>query len=72
MNSIDKISRDAKIFSDSTRDTLETNLVAFNRSGDLNLTDEQVSKILNILNLSVDQAYQKVLPHFQNSIKKHL
>jgi hypothetical protein len=73
MNTIDKVSRDAKIFSDSISDTLVTNLLTANQDSSLgiNLSEDQLSKVFRILNASIDQAYQKALPHFQNTIKKH-
>ena len=71
MNNIDKISRDAKIISDSIKDTASANLMSARQSGTVDLTEEQLGRVLNVLNVSVDQAYQKVLPHFQNTIKKY-
>lgn len=71
MNTIDKISRDSKILSDSINDGLCNNLVMAVGRGDLQLSEDQLKLVLNIVNLSVDQYYQKALPTFQNTISKH-
>ena len=71
MNTIDKISRDAKILFDSMKDVVSNNVVMAAKNGDVNLTEDQLNKLINIFNLSVDQSYQRSLPNFQNTIKKY-
>jgi hypothetical protein len=71
MNTVDKISRDTKILTDSVKDGTCNNLVMAAGRGDLQLSEDQLRLVLNIVNLSVDQYYQKALPTFQNTILKH-
>lgn len=69
MNIVDKISRDTKLVTDSVKDTVVSNVVTSRE--DLSLTEEQLQKLVTVISLSVDQGYQRALPFFQNSIKKH-
>jgi len=72
MNTIDKISRDAKLlFVDSMKDAVSSNLVTAAKNGDISLTEDQLRHLINVFILSVDQTYQKTLPNFQNTIKKY-
>ena len=72
MNTIDKISRDAKLlFVDSMKDAVSSNLVTAAKNGDISLTEDQLRHLINVFSLSVDQTYQKTLPSFQNTIKKY-
>jgi hypothetical protein len=72
MNSIDKISRDAKILVDSAKDNTTKNLIEAVQGGLIDLNQDQLGKILNVLSTSFDMGYQRSLPVFQNMIKKHV
>lgn len=72
MNSIDKISKDSKILIESAKDCISSNLISLVSRKELNLDSAQVEKILNVINVSLDEGYQKALPYYQNTIKKHL
>lgn len=72
MNTVDKITRDSKILLDSAKDTTANNLISAFRSKEVNLSEDQLSKIVTIINSSIDQGYQKALSNFQSSIKKHI
>lgn len=71
MNNIDKISADSRILIDSAKDTVGINFLSLVSSREINLEPHQVEKILNIINISIDEGYQKALPYYQNTIKKH-
>jgi len=71
MNNVDKISRDSKILIDSAKDTVSANVVSMVKSNALNLEPAQLEKILSVINISLDEGYQKALPYYQNSIKKY-
>lgn len=71
MNNVDKISRDSKILIDSAKDTVGANIVSMVKSNALNLEPAQLEKILSVINISLDEGYQKALPYYQNSIKKY-
>jgi hypothetical protein len=72
MNSVDKISRDAKILVDSAKDVTTKNLIEAVQGSLIDLNQDQLGKILNVLSTSFDMGYQRSLPVFQNMIKKHL
>lgn len=72
MNNVDKISRDAKILIDSAKDTVSSNLVEALSSNLVDVSQDQLGKILSIVSTSLDSGYQKSLPVFQNMIKKHV
>lgn len=72
MNSIDKISKDSKILIESAKDSINSNLVSLVANKEINLEPAQVEKLLNLINVSLDEGYQKALPYYQNTIKKHL
>lgn len=71
MNTVDKITKESKLLIDSAKDTLTTNLVAAMKSGTLDLREDQVSRLVTLINASLDQGYQKAIPVFQSSIKKY-
>ena len=72
MNSVDKISRDAKILVDSAKDVTTKNLIEAVQGSLIDLNQDQLGKILNVLSTSLDMGYQRSLPVFQNMIKKHI
>lgn len=72
MNSVDKITRDAKILVNSARDTANSNLVQALTERKINVSEEQLREILKIMDMSFDEGYLKAATVFQNTIKKHL
>lgn len=70
MNSVDKITRDAKMLFDFTKDNVTNRLVS--ASSDLGLSEAQVGAIAKLVSISVDESYQKSISNFQNVIKRHL
>lgn len=72
MNKIDKIAKDSKMLIDSVKDTSAKNLLTAVRSGTISLNEEQLTKVIAVLNLSNEEGYQKALPVFQNAIKKYV
>jgi len=71
MNTVDKITRDSKILIDSARDTVSSNLTNALKTNQIDISEAQLSKILNLVNNSIDQGYQKAITNYQNTIKKH-
>ena len=69
MNSVDKISREAKIVLDATKDSVINNIVVASRSGTFEIDESQLAKLVQVVTLSFDDSLQKALPHFQNSIR---
>ena len=72
MNSVDKITRDAKILVASARDTANSNLTTSAMENHLNLTENQLKEVLRIIDMSFEEGYQKAINVFQNTIKKHI
>lgn len=72
MNSVDKITRDAKILVASARDTANSNLTTAAMDKRLNLTENQLKEVLRIIDMSFEEGYQKAINVFQNTIKKHI
>lgn len=72
MNSVDKISRDSRILIDSAKDTVVANLLSMMRNKDLELSNDQVEKLISLVTLSLDESFQKTLPFYQTMIKKYL
>lgn len=72
MNKIDKASKDSKILVESCKDTFEKNLLAAVKTNSLVLDSQQISSILYLAKLSLDEGYNRALPNFQNTIKKYV
>jgi len=72
MNIIDKITRDSKILVDSAKDTISKNITTAVLQKKLDLNERQLTEILNLIEVSSSEGYQKSLSVYQNTIKKHL
>jgi hypothetical protein len=68
MNNVDHVCRESKIFLEHAKDNLTQRLVESAQSQ--NLSEEQLRTVVTVALLTLDESYQKVLPHFQNSLKK--
>lgn len=72
MNTLDNITKETRTLANSMKDSVNTSLVASLKDPALGLREDQLTKVLSLINLTLDQGYQRALPSFQNSIKKHL
>lgn len=72
MNTVDKITRETKILIDSAKDTVASKLVEALKRNSIAVRDDQVASLISLVTLSVEQGYQKAIPTFQSSIKKHI
>lgn len=72
MNNTDKVAKDAKILIESAKDVVSTNLLSAVRSNTVDLTEAQLSKILTVVGISLDEGYQRAVPTFQNMVKKYV
>lgn len=72
MNIIDKITRDSKILVDSAKDAISKNITTAVLQKKLDLNERQLTEILNLIEVSSSEGYQKSLSVYQNTIKKHL
>lgn len=71
MNNTDKVLKESRILVDSAKDTVAKNLLIAARSNTVSLTEDQLSKLISIVNISLDESYQRALPVFSISIKKY-
>jgi len=69
MNNIDRVSRDSKILIESAKDVTASNLLSAVGSKLLQLDEAQLSKVISVVNMSIDEGYMKALPTFQRSVK---
>jgi formiminotetrahydrofolate cyclodeaminase len=69
MNSVDKISRETKNLLESAKDALATNIVTAARSKNVTIDESQLPVLINLVNITIDETFQKSLPVYQNSIK---
>lgn len=72
MNTVDKISRDTKLVVDSIGDVISQKLLSARETGSLNLSDDQISSVIKLVNLSIGEGYQRAVPSFQKSISSYL
>jgi hypothetical protein len=72
MNTVDKISRDAKLVVDSVKDSVVKNLTSTVYNKQLDLTENQLFEVVKLVEISVNEGYQRSLNVFQNTVKKYL
>jgi hypothetical protein len=72
MNTVDKISRDAKLVVESVKDSLVKNLTTTVYNKQLDLNEHQLAEVVRLIELSTDEGYQRSLNVFQNTVKKYL
>lgn len=70
MNTVDKVTKEVKLVVDSAKDATVSNVIKYIRENSLQLTEVQVSGLLNLIGLSIDEGYQRSVTTFQNSVKK--
>jgi len=71
MDPVDKISKESKVLIDAAKDALSANLLAASNSKIINLNEDQLTKLINLVDISLNESFQKSLPTFQKSIKQH-
>ena len=72
MKIIDSITREVKIVTDFAKSTLTENIIQARQTKLLQLTEQQLGALIKIIEVSVDEAYQKSINAFQKSISKYL
>lgn len=71
MNDVDKVSKEVKNVVESVKDTLQSRIVSAARSDTLQLSQQQVEKLVQLVQVTFDESYQKAIVHFQRSVKKY-
>ena len=69
MNSVDKISRESKVLLDDAKDVFTANLVNAVRAKTIVVDESQLPAVINLLNISIDESFQRALPFFQRTIR---
>lgn len=69
MNSVDKISKEAKNIFDTAKDNAVTSVISAVKNGLVDVDEAQLPKLVQVLTLSFEESMQRALPHFQNSIR---
>lgn len=74
MNQIDNISKEALLLMKFAKDTAITNLTKANSSGVLQpkLEPDQLSAVVNLVEVSLSQGYQRGLTSFQGAVNEQL
>jgi len=70
MNNVDKISKEAKLVLDSTKDNLIVGLISASRNGQIQIEASELPRLIQVVNFIFDDSSQKAISYFQNSIKK--
>ena len=71
MSKINIISREASQLINSVKDTTVNNLVRSVSENLMQLSEDQLTNIVNIITLSIDEGYQKALPSFQKTLQNN-
>lgn len=69
MNNVDKISREAKMLLDSTRDNVIAGLIDASRTGKINIEPSDLPSLVQVVNLIFEDSSQKSISYFQNKLK---
>ena len=72
MNKINLLAREASQLINSVKDTTVNNIVRSVNENMIQLTEDQLTNIVNIITLSIDEGYQKALPSFQRILQNNL
>lgn len=67
MNALDKTTKATKVLIDSAKDLLESTLLERARAGDIDLTADQLTKILSLSKAAIDTGFNRALPSFQKT-----
>jgi hypothetical protein len=70
MNKQDKINKAGRALTSTVNETIITNLVSAQRSGAIDVTDDQLQKVLSLVSQSTEQGYHKGLKTFQSAVEK--
>ena len=74
MNTIDKISKDVLGLFEYSKDVIKINLTNsdFTNAITPKLTNEQLSGLFKLIDLSIDQSFQKGITTFQKAVKNNV
>lgn len=71
MNTVDKITKDTRqVVVSSVNDVIVKNLIT--SANEMGLSTEQISHLLRVIEISVDEGFHRSVSVYQNMIKRHL
>lgn len=69
MNSTNKISKEVLNILDYSKEVVKSNLAQANNSNAFeSLNEEQLKKVIDVVEISLSQGFQKAMPAFQKSV----
>jgi len=72
MNKIDMVCKETKIFVNSIKDLTEVNVVNALKESTTSMTGEQVTNLLQVISLSIDEGYDRSYNVFRKSVETSL
>ena len=72
MSKINTLAREASQLINSVKDTTVNNVVRSVTENKLQLTEDQLTNIVNIITLSIEEGYQKALPSFHRTLQNNV
>jgi len=71
MNTVDKITKDTRqVVVNSVNDVIVKNLMS--SAGEMGLSTDQISQLLRVVEISVDEGFHRSVSVYQSMIKRHL
>lgn len=72
MSKINTLAREASQLINSVKDTTVNNVVRSVTENKIQLTEDQLTNIVNIITLSIEEGYQKALPSFHRTLQNNV
>jgi hypothetical protein len=71
MNTVDKITKDTRqVVVNSINDVIAKNLMS--SAGEMGLSTDQITHLLRVVEISIDEGFHRSISVYQNMIKRHL
>lgn len=70
MNTVDKISKEVMNLTEYVKDVVKTNLTSNSTKAQFGLEENQLSSLIQLIEVSIATGAQRGLPNLQKSIKK--
>jgi hypothetical protein len=68
----EKIARESKNLTDGIKDIVSQNVLIAAKNNIIRVDDNQLPQLINVIEASFSEAFQKALPVYQKSIKRYL
>lgn len=70
MKKSEQVVKEAMLITNSVKDVLSKNLITAMKSGTIDVREADLPKIINVLSMSVDDAYQLAARTYQKSVAR--